>query len=124
MKSLVLGLVADNQTRAYPVDLIARQKVINDQLGSSSLVIFCVDDYMQAFDSRVGPDNMLTFAASDPHGRFIDDESGSEWSATGECISGAYEGRQLSTIPHYNKIFWYVWSDYHPGGEIFGEESS
>ena len=124
MKSLVLGLVADNHTRAYPVDLIAGQKVINDQLGNSSLVIFCVDDYMQVFDSCVAPDNMLTFAASNQYGRFIDDESGSEWSATGECVSGTYAGRQLSTIPHYNKIFWYVWSDYYPGGEIFGDENS
>ena len=124
MKSLVLGLVADNQARAYPVDVIAEQKVINDQLGNSSLAIFCVDDYMQVFDSCVGQDNTLTFTASDQDGRFIDDESGSEWSATGACVSGTYVGRQLSVIPHYNKIFWYVWSDYYPGGEIFGDESS
>jgi hypothetical protein len=124
MKSLVLGLVSDNQARAYPVDVIAEQKVINDQLGNSSLAIFCVDDYMQVFDSCVGQDNTLTFTASDQDGRFIDDESGSEWSATGACVSGTYEGRQLSVIPHFNKIFWYVWSDYYPGGDIFGDESS
>jgi len=123
MKSLVLGLVADNQARAYPVDVIAEQKVINDQLGNSSLAIFCVDDYMQVFDSCIDRDNTLTFAASDQADRFLDAESGSEWSATGVCVSGPYEGRQLSAIPHYNKIFWYVWSDYFPGSEIFGNEN-
>ncbi len=123
LKSWVLGLVADNQTRAYPVDVIERQKVINDRLGDSSVVIFCVDDYMQVFDSCIDRDNTLTFAASDQADRFLDAESGSEWSATGACVSGTYEGRQLSAIPHYNKIFWYVWSDYFPGSEIFGNEN-
>jgi len=123
MKSLVLGLVADNQARAYPVDVIERQKVFNDQLGDSSVAILCVDDYMQVFDSCIDRDNTLTFAASDQADRFLDAESGSEWSATGACVSGPYEGTQPSAIPPYNKICWYVWSDYFPGSEIFGNEN-
>jgi hypothetical protein len=124
MKFLVLGLVAQNQSRAYPADAVAGQKVVNDQLGDISLAIFCVDDYLQVFDRCIDGDNKLTFEASDQVDRFVDVESGSEWSATGACVSGKYEGRQLSAIPHYNKIFWYVWSDYFPGGDVFGDESS
>ena len=124
MKCFVLGLTVDEHSRAYPVDVVVGRKVINDQLGNSSLAIFCVDDFMQVFDRCIDRDNTLTFAASDQADRFIDAESGSEWSATGACVSGTYEGRQLSVIPHYNKIFWYVWSDYYPGGEIFGDENS
>jgi len=120
MKSLVLGLLAGEQSRAYPVDAVADRKVINDQLADTQLVILCVDDYMQAFDRHIDGDAILTFERSDEDYHFVDVETGSAWSATGACISGKYEGRQLSAIPHYNKIFWYVWSDYFPGGEIFG----
>ena len=120
MKSLVLGLLSGGQSRAYPVGVVADRKVINDQIADMRLAIFCVDDYMQAFDRHVEGDAILTFEKSDKDDRFIDVETGSAWSATGACISGKYEGRQLSAIPHYNKIFWYVWSDYFPGGEIFG----
>ncbi len=120
MKSLVLGLLSGRLSRAYPVDVVADRKVINDQIADTRLAIFCVDDYMQAFDRRVNGDRILTFEKSDKDERFVDVETGSEWSATGACTSGKYEGRQLSAIPHYNKIFWYVWSDYFPGGEIFG----
>ena len=120
MKSLVLGLLAGEQSRAYPVDAVADRKVINDQLADTQLVILCVDDYMQAFDRHIDGDAILTFERSDEDDHFVDVETGSAWSATGACISGKYEGRQLSAIPHYNKIFWYVWSDYYPGGEIFG----
>ncbi len=120
MKSLVLGLLSGDQSRAYPVEVVADRKVINDQIADMRLAIFCVDDFMQAFDRRVDGDAILTFEKSDQDDRFVDVETGSEWSATGACMSGQYEGRQLSAIPHYNKIFWYVWSDYFPGGEIFG----
>jgi hypothetical protein len=120
MKSLVLGLLSGDQSRAYPIDAVADRKVINDQLADTHLAIFCVDDFMQVFDRRVDGDAMLTFEKSDKDERFVDVETGSEWSATGACINGKYEGSQLSAIPHYNKIFWYVWSDYFPGGEIFG----
>ena len=120
MKSLVLGLLSGDQSRAYPVDVVADRKVINDQIADMRLAIFCFDDFMQVFDRRVDGDAILTFEKSDKDDHFVDVETGSEWSATGACMSGQYEGRQLSAIPHYNKIFWYVWSDYFPGGEIFG----
>jgi len=120
MKSLVLGLLSGDQSRAYPVEVVADRKVINDQIADMRLAIFCVDDFMQAFDRRVDGDAILTFEKSDEDDRFVDVETGSAWSATGACMSGQYEGRQLSAIPHYNKIFWYVWSDYFPGCEIFG----
>jgi hypothetical protein len=120
MKSLVLGLLSGDQSRAYPVEVVADRKVINDQIADMRLAIFCVDDYMQVFDRHIDGDAILTFEKSDEDDHFIDVGTGSEWSATGACISGKYEGRQLSAIPHYNKIFWYVWSDYFPGGEIFG----
>ncbi len=120
MKSLVLGLLSGDRSRAYPVDAVADRQIINDQLADMHLAIFCADDFMQVFDRRVDGDTIPTFRKSDQDNRFVDVETGSEWTATGACISGKYEGRQLSAIPHYNKIFWYVWSDYFPNGEIFG----
>ena len=74
---------------------------------------------MQAFDRRVDSDTTLTFEKSARDGRFTDLESGSEWSATGEALDGTYAGRQLVAIPHYNKIFWYVWADYFDDSEIY-----
>ena len=121
MKSLVLGLLAGDEVRAYPADVVADREIINDRLGELRLAIFSVDDFVQVFDRRIDGNTVLTFDKSNQEGRFVDVETGSEWIATGACVSGAYEGRQLAAIPHYNKIFWYVWSDYFPSCEIFGE---
>jgi len=119
LKSLVLGVLVDSQARAYPVTMATSRKVINDQLGGRSLAIFCSDDFMQLYDRRIDNDTVLSFEWSEQTDRFIDRESGSEWSATGVCVGGEHQGRQLAPVAHYNKIFWYVWADYFPGSEIF-----
>jgi len=119
MKSFVLGVQVDGDSRAYPVDAVAKKRVINDRLGGRPLTIFCIDDYMQVFDSSVEGEAALTFAASHKADRFVDIETGSEWSATGKAQSGEHAGRQLKAIPHYNKIFWFVWADYFPNCDIF-----
>lgn len=121
MKLPVLGLLVGDRSRAYPLDAVADQGVINDRLADTRLVIFCVDDYMQVYNSRIESGETLTFKKSDQDERFVDVETGSEWSASGVALSGKHEGTRLACIPHYNKIFWYVWSDYFPNCEIFGE---
>jgi hypothetical protein len=124
MKSQVLGILSASNSRAYPTDIVAERGIINDMLGEMQLAIFCEDDFMQAFDRSLDDGTILSFRRSDDGNGIVDIESGSEWSATGECQSGHYNGRQLSPIAHYNKIFWYVWSDYFPGDEIFGSPNS
>jgi hypothetical protein len=120
MKSFVLGVVADGQSRTYPVDLVADRKLINDQLGDTPLAIFCVDDYMQVFDRRI-VGATLTFEKAEQGADFVDRESGSVWSPTGRCTAGEHHGTQLAAIPHYNKIFWFVWADYFPNSSRYGE---
>ncbi len=123
MKSFVLGVVADGQARTYPAVIVAEQIVINDRLGDTPLAIFCEDDYMQVFDRRI-VGATLNFEKADQGSGFTDKESGSEWSPIGMCTSGKHKGTQLAAIPHYNKIFWFVWSDYFPNCEIYGEAES
>lgn len=123
MKSFVLGVLADGIARAYPAIAVTDHKVINDVLGTTPLAIFCLDDYMQVLDRRIDGAT-LTFDKADQGSGFVDRETGSEWSATGKCTSGDYFGTQLSAIPHYNKIFWFVWSDYFPNCAIYGEPES
>jgi uncharacterized protein DUF3179 len=120
MKSQVLGIHSGAGSRAYPIAAVTERGLINDTLGDMQLAIFCHADFMQVFDRHIDGDAILTFRNSDEGDNFTDIESGSEWSVTGACTNGHYKGRQLSAIAHYNKIFWYVWSDYFPGGGIFG----
>jgi hypothetical protein len=119
MKSCVIGVVEGDQARAYPVTIVTRRKILNDQLGGRSLGIFCDGDFMQLYDRRIDRDTVLSFKWSEQANRFVDNESGSEWSVTGACVGGKYQGRELNSVAHFNKIFWYVWADYFPNSGVF-----
>jgi len=120
MKSQVLGILSGSASRAYPIDTVAGQRIINDALGEMRLAIFCENDFMQVFDRRIDDGTVLSFRLADEGEGIVEIESGSEWTVTGACEKGTYAGTQLSAIAHYNKIFWYVWSDYFPDGGIYG----
>jgi uncharacterized protein (DUF3820 family) len=119
MKSRVVGLLVDGQVRAYPIARVEEQAVINDQLGAQPIALFSDGDFVQVCERNIDENTVLTFTCAAESGHFTDKESGSIWAATGECIAGKYQGRRLGLVPHYNKIFWYVWSDYFPGGDVF-----
>jgi len=119
MKSLVLGVLEGGLARAYPIAIVTSRKVINDQLGGKSLAIFCNNDFAQVYDRRIDNATVLSFEWSEQADKFIDRESGSEWSAVGACVGGEHLGRQLAPVAHYNKIFWYVWADYYPNSKVF-----
>ncbi len=121
MKSCVIGVQADGVTKAYPVSVFEQERLIEDQLGGRPLLLLSVNrgDYIQVLDRELEPGRVLTFRPGPSEEVFVDNESGSHWSPTGLCVSGAHKGRRLSLVPHYNKIFWYVWADFVPGSEIF-----
>ena len=121
MKSMVIGVQVGDDTRTYTLPTLEEQPVINDELGDTAILVSSDfgGDYVQVFDRSVDGE-VLSFTQAANGGGFVDDQSESEWSATGECIKGARKGQRLAAVPHYNKIFWYVWSDFHPGTEIYG----
>lgn len=120
MKSLVNGIEINGRTRTYPLTASQAQKLIHDELGGRALLIAADSraDFVQVYD-RVVDGTILTFKPGDDDYEMIDNETGSTWKLTGQCVAGKYQGQSLQAIPHYNKIFWFVWSDFHPGTEIY-----
>ncbi len=123
MKSMVIGVQIGDQTRTYPASLFENgaHQLIHDELGGTPLLLAaaCDGDYIQVFDRRLDDGQVLTFRPAETADHFVDNETGSEWAPTGNCMAGPLEGKRLKPVPHYNKIFWYVWSDFHPGTEIY-----
>ena len=67
------------------------------------------------FIPKVG-DRHLTFT-HDGTG-FIDAETGSVWSVTGEAVDGELAGERLKQLPHRDS-FWFAWSTYQPETSLF-----
>lgn len=122
LKEQVLGVEIGGVARTYPQPVCRERRLIEDELGGTPLLIVsdAAGDYVQVFDRRA--DGRTLSFSLDPEGeRLHDAETGSTWTLTGEAVEGPLKGRALAPIPHYNKIFWYVWSDFHPGTDIYGD---
>ncbi|GER07910.1 hypothetical protein GCM10007972_16210 [Iodidimonas muriae] len=119
LKEMVLGIQVGKSSKAYPLDICKAERLIHDELGGVSLLVLsdAVADYIQAYDRTVDGQT-LDFRLEGDGGHLQDSQTKSRWTRTGMCVDGDLKGKRLTPIPHYNKIFWYVWSDFHPGTAI------
>ena len=121
-KDLVLGVGFEAGAKAYPFEVLANNRVINDQILGEPSVIYFDDtaDTAFAFKSTVNGQK-LTFdlAREDDRDILIDRESGSKWIAfTGTAYEGPLEGQNLERI-HSTASFWFAWTDFYPGTDLF-----
>lgn len=121
LKALVLGVEVNGAERAYPLTGLGAAVAINDELGSEPLVVVTGfgGDYAQVFSRRLEGGTDLTFERSERPDQLIDTQTGSKWNLQGQCVAGQHRGAQLRPVPHYNKIFWFAWADYHPATDVY-----
>src|SRR5438093_13707429 len=85
--------------RAYPIESLAKERVVNDQLGGEAvLVIFRPEsDTITAFSRQVDGRG-LTFERRAQSGDLVDVETGSRWNPYGECLEGELAGSRLKAL--------------------------
>ncbi|NIS80952.1 MAG: DUF3179 domain-containing protein [Anaerolineales bacterium] len=123
-KDLVAGVVLGREVRAYPVATIRETRMIQDELGTTPLLL--------VYDERLGTvlvyrrdvgDRTLVFDTGSAGVTIRDLETGTAWDLrTGEGLEGPLAGSRLARISA-PLVFWFAWSDIHPGTEIFQERA-
>jgi hypothetical protein len=126
----VVGISVSGSSLAYPLDLLQSGpgSVAEVDVGGQDLVIFWKGGQASALDDRtlaagrdvgsVGvfvPDvdgKTLSFAYDGD--AFLDEQTGSRWSVTGDAFAGPLAGRQLERVAHLD-TFWFAWAAYEPG---------
>jgi uncharacterized protein DUF3179 len=118
-KQRVLGIRLGGEVKAYDFKALARDKVVNDHVGGTPLVI--------VFDG--GSESGAVYR-SDPGGtllRFspangvlqLTDAGGSAWDGlTGTAVSGPLVGQVLEPVP-ITYSFWFGWADFYPNTEVY-----
>jgi hypothetical protein len=129
----VLGYFRGDTAIAYPLPLIAEEKVIQDNIEGQDVVIFFEPGQVSALDQaiietskEVGSAGMfipeadgrkLTFTYQD--GQIRDQETGSRWDIFGRAIAGELAGAQLDPILSHT-YFWFAWAAFRPDTKIYG----
>ncbi len=128
----VLTVDLNGEAVAYPYDVLAGVNVVNDTIGGEEIVVLWQAGTASALDSasiaegqdvgaasaysrRVG-ERVLTFVYDD--GRFVDEETGSEWDVLGRAVAGPLAGEALTPVVTINH-FWFSWAAFRPETRVY-----
>lgn len=128
----VIAVESGKAGKAYPYSITRKQHVVQDQIGSTNLVIFHAEGATSALDSGAMSESREVGATgvfdAQVDGRllhfnyenreFVDSETGSHWNVVGQAMSGPLRGRNLRPIVH-GDYFAFAWFAFRPDTEIF-----
>jgi Protein of unknown function (DUF3179) len=122
-RDLMLGVHAGGAARAFPYDLVHRDKLVLDRVGAEAVLLV------------VGPDNesVRVFSRVLPRGRgvadfyrltsgssfLMDSITASHWNFQGCATDGPMEGACLTPI-EVIKDYWFDWREYNPESTVYG----
>ncbi len=129
----VVGVVRGDQGVAYPFPVLQEQRLIQDQVDETPLVVLWAPGTSSAVDTRdvvAGRDigqagvfsrhlgeRVLSFSPG-PGDAFTDAETESTWDVSGLAIAGDVTGERLTLIPH-TVVFWFAWAAFQPEGRLW-----
>jgi hypothetical protein len=113
-KTWVFALLVGSSPKAYPLEALAREKVVDDTLGGTPVVLLAdpgtqeVRAYERgAFQFKPGKDALTPVG---PDGR--------SWRATEEALLGP-GGERLPRLPGH-LAYWFGWFSFYPRTEVYG----
>ena len=121
-KEYVIGVRLESQARAYRFSDLAREPVINDQIGNIPIGVFFDTSTLSGavYDRRIEDGTLLEFETGSASNLVRDANTQSEWDIfTGTAVSGPLEGVALTQVP-ITYSFWFGWIDYHTDSTVYG----
>lgn len=118
---LMLGVMADGKSKAYPVQTILAAHLIQDQIAGLPILIAVGPDgaSIRAFEARIdGVTSELTFTKGEDEKIMLDAETGSTWNFQGCATEGKLAGHCLKAIDSH-KDYWFDWMNHHPETAVF-----
>lgn len=120
-RTVIIGVTADGQPKAYPQTLLRKSRAVMDRVGSTPVAVLmgADDNSARVFDRRVDDRELELLAkpGSSP-AVFVDAETGSEWDISGVAHSGPLAGRRLRRLPQLTD-YWFDWQLYHPTSQLY-----
>ena len=123
-KSDVLGLIVNGEARAYPMETLQRQPVLNDTLGGRGLVVITPGNGAGA---RAFERDGQEFVAVRPAGNgatrvIVVDQVGNEWRVEEDALVRISDPSQrLARLPSHIS-YWYGWYGFHTATGIYGQD--
>ena len=114
-RELMLGIVVNGASRAYPLARVLEQKLIQDTVGGTQVILVVGPDgkSVRAFAAQLPGASVVPDYYRDPTGLFLDSETGNKWD-----FQGCAKGTCLQAISIL-KDYWFDWHLYHPDTTVY-----
>ena len=121
-KDVVLGLSLGGAYKAYPVEALRQQKVVNDALGGTDIVVISSSTSQAArvYERQgqrfaISPENPATLRLPTA----LVDSRGDSWQVTEDyLVSTSNTSQKLKRLPTHMS-FWFGWYSFHPDTLVF-----
>ena len=111
-KEWVYGIMLGDSSKAYKLESLKDEGVLNDSLGGMNLVL--IADAASG-SVRVYQRNSHTFSGE---ATAVRDESKQRWEITEDALINPQTGERLDRVPGVHS-FWFGWIAFHPETELF-----
>jgi hypothetical protein len=119
LKEIIVGLENGGQYKAYKLQQIENNKVINDEMNGKAITLFSLYPHMaRVYDSSVDGKILKFEYVGANSNMFKDKQTGSEWNFDGKGINGQLKGKQLIRLP-FDEGFWFEWAAFHPQTKLY-----
>lgn len=135
-RDLMLGIQAFGASRAFPIERVMREKLVQDRVGAEPVLLVVGPDAqsVRAFRQRIpGVESVPEFyrtveektpakldAASAAAPLLMDAATGSRWNFQGCAVEGKVKGACLERI-EVIKDYWFDWRNYNPKTTVYGK---
>ncbi len=111
----IVGIAVGTKAQAYEWNDLLRQRVINDMVDGTPVVLAVESDTLSYHAWKRTVDGTTLEFAADTTGRgVIDRATGSLWNWSGVCVQGPNAGRKLEPIQAHQE-YWHAWRRFYPG---------
>ena len=129
LKEIIIGLENNNkeQYKAYKLQDIESNKVINDVIGDDKKIVlvslqpFMVrvfDRVIDSDDDNEGNNITVDLFYNQANNTLIDRVTNSEVNFDGKFINGQLQDKQLKRLP-MDQGFWFEWTAFYPETEVY-----
>jgi hypothetical protein len=112
-RDVMLGIQAFGEARAFPYELVLREKLVLDRVGSEPVILLVGPDGQSVRAFRASEDFYRT-----PDGSMMDSATGNRWNFKGCAVEGKAKGTCLERI-EVIKDDWFDWRNYHPATTVY-----
>ena len=120
-KDVVLGVNVGDAQKAYPVSVLQVERVVNDTLGETTVVVLGseISQAAKAYERGDQEFSRVEGDASTGVPMKLVDKNGQVWDVTEEALVNASDASQtLPRIPTHSS-FWFGWYAFYPETELY-----